>query len=26
MTDYFDVGWYNDIRIGDWNKPYQMVK
>lgn len=26
MTDYFDVGWYNDIRVGEWNKPYQMVK
>jgi len=24
MTDYFDVGWYNDIRIGEWDKPYEM--
>ena len=22
MTDYFDVGWYIDINIGKWNKPY----
>jgi hypothetical protein len=22
MTDYFDVGWYIDIKIGKWNKPY----
>jgi hypothetical protein len=22
QTDYFDVGWYTDIEIGDWNKPY----
>ena len=22
MTDYFDVGWYIDINIGRWNKPY----
>jgi hypothetical protein len=22
MTDYFDVGWYIDIRVGRWNKPY----
>lgn len=26
MTDYFDVGWYTDVRIGEWNKPYEMVK
>ena len=26
MTDYFDVGWYTDINIGDWNTPYGMVK
>ena len=24
MTDYFDVGWYIDINIGRWNKPYQL--
>jgi hypothetical protein len=22
MTDYFDVGWYVDINIGNWEKPY----
>ena len=22
MTDYFDVGWYSDVNIGKWNKPY----
>ena len=22
MTDYFDVGWYVNIKIGKWNKPY----
>jgi len=22
MTDYFDVGWYVDISIGQWDKPY----
>lgn len=22
MTDYFDVGWYVDISIGQWNKKY----
>ena len=26
QTDYFDVGWYTDINIGDWNTPYGMVK
>ncbi len=25
QTDYFDVGWYIDINIGAWNKPYQLV-
>jgi len=25
MTDYFDVGWYNDINIGKWNKKYQFA-
>ena len=24
MTDYFDVGWYVDVNIGDWDKPYQV--
>jgi hypothetical protein len=22
MTDYFDIGWYCDINIGKWDKPY----
>lgn len=22
MSDYFDVGWYVDIRIGRWDKPF----
>jgi len=22
MTDYFDVGFYTEINIGKWNKPY----
>lgn len=22
QTDYFDVGWYVDINIGRWNKPF----
>ena len=22
MTDYFDVGWYVNIHVGRWNKPY----
>lgn len=21
-TDYFDVGWYVDVNVGSWNKPY----
>jgi hypothetical protein len=25
MTDYFDVGWYVDVKIGEWNKPYELV-
>ena len=25
MTDYFDVGWYIDINIGQWNKPYKVA-
>lgn len=24
QTDYFDVGWYNDVNIGSWNKPYTL--
>lgn len=26
MSDYFDVGWYNYINIGRWNKPYKISK
>lgn len=26
QTDYFDVGWYVDIHIGDWDKEYILVK
>lgn len=22
MTDYFDVGWYIDVNVGRWDKPY----
>jgi hypothetical protein len=25
QTDYFDVGWYVDIHVGRWNKPYTMT-
>lgn len=25
MTDYFDVGWYIDVNIGQWNKPYEVI-
>jgi hypothetical protein len=24
QTDYFDVGWYVDVNIGQWNNPYQV--
>ena len=26
QIDYFDVGWYNDVNVGKWNKPYVLVK
>ena len=26
MSDYHDVGWYIDINIGQWNKPYIQTK
>lgn len=26
MTDYFDVGWYININVGKWDKPYVLVK
>jgi hypothetical protein len=25
QTDYFDVGWYVDVNIGKWNKPYAFA-
>ena len=25
MTDYFDCAWYNNIMIGKWDKPYQLI-
>lgn len=24
QTDYFDVGWYIDVNVGKWNKPYVL--
>ena len=24
QTDYFNVGWYVDVNIGKWNKPYEL--
>jgi hypothetical protein len=26
QTDYFDVGWYVNINVGKWNKPYILEK
>lgn len=26
MTDYFSVGWYIDINVGKWDKPYILTK
>jgi hypothetical protein len=23
--DYFDVGWYVDVHIGKWNRPYKLT-
>ena len=25
QSDHFDVGWYVDVNIGRWNKPYQLA-
>ena len=25
MVDYFDVGWYTEINVGKWDKPYEYV-
>ena len=24
QSDYFDVGWYVDVNVGQWNKPYAL--
>ena len=26
QTDYFNVGWYIDINLGAWDKPYILTK
>lgn len=26
QSDYFDVGWYVDVNVGQWNRPYALVK
>ena len=26
QTDYFDVGWYIDLNIGRWDKPFQVTQ
>ena len=25
QSDYFDVGWYVDVNVGRWNKPYLLT-
>lgn len=25
MTDYFDIGWFVNINVGRWNKPYKVT-
>jgi hypothetical protein len=25
QSDYHDVGWYVDIKVGQWDKPYQLT-
>ena len=25
MIDYFHTAWYNDIKIGEWNKPAEVI-
>ena len=25
MVDYFNTAWYNDIKIGEWNKPVEIL-
>jgi hypothetical protein len=26
QTDYFNVGWYVDVNVGQWDKPFELVK
>ncbi len=26
QIDYFDVGWYVDVNVGKWNKPYVLER
>lgn len=26
QSDYFNVGWYNDVNIGNWKQPYSVTK
>ena len=25
MIDYFDTAWYNSIKIGEWDKPVEII-
>ena len=25
MTDYFDIGWYVEINVGRWDRPYKLA-
>lgn len=25
QTDYFNVGWYVSVNIGQWNKPFEVI-
>lgn len=25
QSDYFDVGWYLDVKVGSWDKPYVVT-
>ena len=25
MIDYFDTAWYNSIKVGDWDKPVEII-
>lgn len=25
QTDYFDVGWYAEVSVGSWNKPFVFI-